>query len=289
MIGLYNTDSKLRSKLEKVFDIAGLDKLDVEPGDFPKLQGLFIDWKTSVNEYEFAQQAVIIENYLKKGIPTVIFDRHMAIKYKEYSWLRKFNVTFLEPAIGNRSGFEFQPFWTDKKEIEKYGSSQRGIHVGYSGNLDKKILPFEKYYIEYKRLYPQKEVVILTQPASLQHKIDEWSEYNVKFSDKFEWTNVDFTILIGTKKEFRTGQLPKNIFEILESGCIPILPLEHRFYGTVFKDFLIKSIVDAQYYIDTYWKYRNVMVEEIRDRFLSVYPECDIKNVVKRLKKCMTI
>ena len=64
MIGLYNTKCDLRKRLESVFDICGLDKLEVEGEDFPKIDGLFIDWKTSADKLKFAHQAVIVENYL---------------------------------------------------------------------------------------------------------------------------------------------------------------------------------------------------------------------------------
>ncbi len=111
MLGLLNVKNDLKQNLSKHFDVYILDK--TQPDDLPDLDNLFIDWISNQDEFEFAHQAVIIENYIKKGIPTIVFDRYLVLSYKEFSWLNKFNITFLEPAINHRVGFEYFPFWTE--------------------------------------------------------------------------------------------------------------------------------------------------------------------------------
>ena len=289
MIGIYNTEYVLRSELEKVFDIAGLDHLEPEHG-FPDIAGLYIDWKTKESDQiEFAHQAVVVENYVKKGIPTVIFDRHMAISFKEYSWLKKFNVTFFEPAVCNRSGFGFMPFWTlpDTKFVSSLEDKPRKIDLAYQYDLTDKILSFEKYYVEYVKLYPQKTNSVLRQPRSIQNKIDEWSDIN--FTDEIVFNDVNFVILIGTKKEYKIGYLPEHLFYWMDCGVIPLLPPEHRFYGTIFRDFLIRDIKTQHYFISCYSKFRSVMIEDIKNNFLTSFPECDVKNVVEKLRSLFTI
>ena len=239
MIGLYNTKCDLRKGLEAVFDICGLDELEVDGKNFPKIEALFIDWKSNINKLEFAHQAVIVENYVKKGIPTVIFDRYMVISFKEYNWLRKFNVSFFEPAVLNRVGFGFMPFWTEPLESNWFPylerEKEREILLAYQGNLDDRVHAFEKYYSEYARLFPNKKIAFQTKPEGLRHKIDEWQNYGLT-PRPVDFNQVAFTILIGSKKEYEIGYLREDLFDIMRAGCVPILPVEHRFYGTVFDD-----------------------------------------------------
>lgn len=287
MIGLYNTKCDLRKKLEKDFDVAGLDKLEPDQG-FPKIEGLFIDWKTNSNELEFAHQAVVIENYLKKGIPTIIFDRYLAINFKEYSWLKKFNITFFEPAINNRAGFEFLPYWTKPFEDKDFPTKDRKFDIVYEGNLDDRILSFEKYILEYVKLYPQRKVSVLTNPQRLQHKINEWSNYNIDINKELNYIESNFTILLGSKKEYQMGYLREDLFDIMDNHCIPILPIEHRFYGSAFKNFIVDEIRDLWYIIELYPKYRKLMIEELKTKLLKMYPEFNINTTIEKIKEIFT-
>lgn len=290
MIGLYNTKCDLRKRLEAVFDICGLDKLEVEENHFPKIDGLFIDWKTSDNKLEFAHQAVMVENYLKKGIPTVIFDRKMALSFKEYNWLRKFNVTFFEPAIKHRVGFDFMPFWTEPLDsnwfpyLEYDREHEREIVLAYQGNLDDRIHSFEKYYSEYARLFPKKNIAFQTNPVNLRQKIDEWQNYNMKKLELIDFNLVGFTVLIGTKKEYEIGYLREDLFDIMRAGCVPILPEEHRFYGTVFDSIEDERELD---YMLSLGHIRGVLIEEIHNNLLTYYPECHIKHTTETIRNLL--
>jgi hypothetical protein len=70
----------------------------------------------------------------------------------------------------------------------------------------------------------------------------------------------------------------------MKDGVLPLLPLEHRFFGTVFKDFIIANGNDLDYYMTAYRKFRGVMIEEIWSRFLIAYPEFHISYVIEKIK-----
>jgi hypothetical protein len=290
MIGLYNIQSDIRTRLEKIFDICGLDQFEVD-SKFPKLNGLFVDWKDKdINEYEFAHQAVIIENYVKEGIPVIIFDRYLKLTFKEYNWLQKFNTTFLEPVIKGRVGFEYFPFWTEPLEKNWFSyvdfdrEKPREIELAYDGILADRIGSFEKYYSEYARLFPKKNVVFHTQPDSLKHKIDEWKNYNlVSIPDYLNFESVNCTVLIGSKKEYETGYLRPDLYSIMKAGCIPMMPHEHRFYGTVFKDVLVSDEREVDWVVGLH-KVRGVVIEEIMETFLAQFPEIHIDTAIERIR-----
>ena len=100
MLGTFNICKDLKKNLDR--ELLELDSVD----DLPEVSGLFIDWITKEHSM-FPKQAVIIEHYVKAGIPIIIYDRWLALEKQEFNWLKKFNVSFFEPAIVNRTGFEY--------------------------------------------------------------------------------------------------------------------------------------------------------------------------------------
>ena len=67
--------------------------------------------------------------------------------YKEYIWLKRFQVFFFEPAINNRIGFTYVPQWTSPIKDnwdDKFREMKRSIDLFYTGNLNNKTKTFEK-------------------------------------------------------------------------------------------------------------------------------------------------
>ena len=276
MLGTLNVKEDLRSGLQKHKDIAGLDLL--EGIDFPQISGLLIDWVTNQDQ-NFSKQAAIIEHYVKKGIPTVIFDRYFGITQQEYLWLNKFNVSFLEPAVNNRIGFDFFPQWTtpleenwDEKIVE-----DPPILLGFQSQLRNKVASFEKYYITYSEIFPDKNIVV----RNLDAVKEEWMNSNIKFDD-VDFKDVAFSLLIGSKKDYMKGILPLDIFEIMKKGCLCLLPHEHRFFSSMFQPITIDDERDLDYWIMNS-KIRLVMIEEIFDNLRKRYPEFTIKFAIEKL------
>ena len=281
MLGVLNMKQDMRDALvSKNVDIAGLDLL--EGVDFPDISGLFIDWVTNESS-SFAKQATIVDHYAKKGVPTVLFDRFSGITHQEYIWLNKFNVSFLEPAVINRVGFDFFPQWTtplkhnwDAKAIEK-----PSITLAYHGNLHDKIASFEKYYVTYSQMFPKEPVVISTDLSKIKSKMSEWKNSNIRFETGVDFANVAYTLIIGSRLEYMSGILPLDIFDIMKKGCLVLLPLEHRFFGSLYP-LNITDERDLDYFIKQP-NLRFVMIEEIFENLEKQYPEFTIRYAVGKL------
>ncbi len=280
MLGILNVKQDIRECLQKHVDIAGLDLL--EGVDFPDLSGLFIDWVTEGSS-SFTKQATIIEYYAKKGVPTVLFDRFMGITRTEYNWLNKFNVSFLEPAIINRTGFDFFPQWTTplQKDWDVETIEKPSITLGFQGGLYDKVASFEQYYVTYVDMFPDVPVVVSTEVSKVKTKMGEWSNRNIKFETSIDFSDVAFTLLIGSKSDYMKGILPLGIFDIMKQGCMVLLPQEHRF----FQSFHIPTVEDERD-LDYYLKHpelRFVGIEEIFGNLEKHYPEFTIKYATDKL------
>ena len=281
MLGVLNVKQDIRDALQKHVDIAGLDSL--EGVDFPDVSGLFIDW-VSNESGSFTKQATIVEHYAKKGVPTVLFDRFFGITHQEYMWLSKFNVSFLEPAIINRVGFDFFPQWTtplkhnwDDKAIEV-----PSITLGFQGTLSDKVASFEKYYVVYAEMFPDVPVVVSTEIGKVKAKMGEWSNSNIRFEASIYYSDVAFTLAIGSKADYMKGILPLNFFDIMKCGCLVLTPIEHRFFGGLCQPFNIGDERDLDYFIK-HPALRFVAIEEIFGNLEKQYPEFTLSYAVEKL------
>ncbi len=245
-----------------------------------EVNALFIDWMVKENPL-YMKQAAIIEHYVKTGVPIVIFDRYLVLTQQEFGWLKKFNVSFLEPAVNNRPEFEYLPQWIkDRPEYKSF--SKRPITLAYSGILSDRIKSFEKYYKEYASLFPSNKVCYSSETA--QKKTAVWQDHNLEKSSGIEYGDVSFTILIGSLNEYRCGYIREDLWPILAKGCVPLLPIEHRFFGTVFKDLIVDGEDTVDYYVSCYAKIGPALVEEIYNNLLRIFPEFKINYAVDRIK-----
>jgi hypothetical protein len=264
----------------------------------PSLGGLFVDWlPKNLGEKRFLKQAAILQEYVKIGIPVVLFDRHTSIDQKQYRWLSKFNVTFFEPRINFRTGFEWCPQWTTPLP-DKWWTGQkdtREIGLAYEGPLSTQIKSFEKYYQTYAQMFPGVTTAFTCTDLkdwkghSQIIKLNEFKEHNLDQSDKIDFNQVDIIILIGSIKDYASGCLPDNLFSMMKMGVIPLLPIEHRFFGTMFDNLIIRDERDLDYAIKTFPRIREVIIEEIFENIFDRFPEFKIEYMVERLKQCLMI
>ena len=212
MIGVLNAKEDLKKSFD--FEICDFDSQVFDPDNSPSLGGLFVDWlPQTMDEKHFFRQAAILQEYVKNGIPVILFDRYSTIDQKQYRWLSKFNVTFLEPRIVPRPGFEWQPNWTQplpKNHIFPNSVREpREIQIAYEGPLATQLKSFEKYYKTYAGLFPNAEVVWhCTDLASWKgegqkNKIKDFEDHNLVKSE-FDWAFVDISILIGSRTDYLT-------------------------------------------------------------------------------------
>jgi hypothetical protein len=267
MIGLLNTDTDIityiRSNLmnKKVMDI------DINRSIPTNLKSLYIDWIrkpiSNKKDKKYLFQAAIVDKYVKKKIPIVIFDRYMCISNKEYKWLNKYNVKFFEPALNNRIGYEYLPFPINL-DIDKLlfmeEEEERKVVLGFDGN--RKNDSFEKYIVSY---------------------IKKYDNTNIIYNDLNNlWNNVQWTIALDDNKNYDIGYLNPNIIEAMKQGCSVFIPNEHKYYIGMFNN--VDNINDMYYFIKNYT--HNMKIADIistYDTIQKLYPEFLIENIVSKI------
>jgi len=282
MIGFYNLKENMIQKLSESLEIKNFTLGDV---NFPdKLDGLIIDFANKENYKAWVYQAALIEEYYKKT-KILIFDRYFSITSKEYNWLKKFNVIFFEPAINNRKGFEYLPYWIDNIEVDWKDNDKREIHLAYSyKNIEDRLKYFEKYYREYAKLFPDKNVCYSTVVLS-DIKRKEYKNDNLNFYKMIDFKNVAYSIVIDSKKNYEIGYLDESIFSILKYGCVPILPIEHKYFHALFGSLVVDGLEDIDY-ITSGPDIRNAFIDDILINLKNLYPEFLIDNVAEVIINC---
>jgi len=289
-LGLFNCDARLKEWLPKSYELVYLDNTEE---NFPEIDALYIDWlprnipnMVSWGKEKLAIQAAVVDYYANQKKAIVLFDRYLDINEREYKYLNKFDTTFFEPAVKYRSGFEFLPPWTycyDLVELPTFGGKEeRSVDLGYIGTLKNRMKCFEKYYVEFASLYPKFNV---NYNSSLpKPKIDEYKDARVT-KKEFTYRDMKCFILIDTPRNYEIGYLNPDIFDIISMGCFPMLPVEHRFYHSVFE--VVKDIKYIPFNINGWIKVREVMLLDIYNRIKTIFPEMDIKNTVETIRKCV--
>lgn len=226
MIGFFNCERQFVNHFDEC------QIIDIEDNDFPDIDGLVVDWVLSDRKnptIEFARQASIIEKYVKKKVPTLIFDRYSSITFKEYKWLRKFDVKFFEPLLLHRDGFKYQPFWIyDIYSLDKFEDIERQYDIAFKGYLKDKIKSFEDYYLEIATNYPKSSMVY--DSYLIKNKIEEYSEKNIKKVTDLDLESVKFSVVIGSSRDYRVGKMSSLFADSVNSGCVPLIARENRFY-----------------------------------------------------------
>jgi hypothetical protein len=215
----------------------------------------------------------------------MLFDRYRGLTNTEIDWFKKNNIKFFEPSIQPRQGFEYLPYWTKIKSLNdlKIDNHEREITLLYKGDLSKdKIEPFREYYVDTAKKNPEYRISYHS-----GYKIDPDVELYYKSlisPTKQDYSNAKFTILIGTQNDYRDGYLDSHFFDALENGCIPLLPIEHRYYGS-FRS-LTASPSTMHWFTDI--DYKNVYLGYINDVYREIerfYPEMNVKYTVKIIKE----
>jgi hypothetical protein len=285
MIGLLNVDITLTDELSK-----SVKTINVNESLDDNVKALFIDWLPTTddnkeNAQKLIKQVGIIKHYIKKKIPIMLFDRYRGLTNTEIDWFKKNNVKFFEPCIHLRPGFQYLPYWIKIKTFDDLilDNHEREITLLYKGNLTKdKIETFREYYVDTAKENPSYRICYHS-----GYKIDPDVELYYKSlisPTKQDYINSKFTILIGTQNDYRDGYLDSHFFDALNNGCIPLLPIEHRYYGSLKSLIVYPKIIRWYTEID----YKNVYLGYINDVYREIerfYPEMNIKNVTKIIKE----
>ena len=282
MIGIYNIEKDMVRRLSKSMDIYEFTKDDIQ---FPKIDGLIIDYIDSTHYKEWVYQAALIEKYIK-DTKIIIFDRYFSVTDKEFQWLKKFNIVFFEPAINNRREFQYLPYWIDTEMDINYIHKEKNIHMAYDcPNIEDKIKYFEKYYKQYAMLFPDKKVCYSTEVLN-EKKRKGYENSNLKSYKFIDYNKVWYTILIDSKQNYESGYLDQRVFDVMSHGCVPMLPYEHKYFHPMFSGLVINSIEDIDYFTsvpDIGYE----LIEGVLNGVKEYYPEFLIDNVAEVLINCV--
>ena len=268
MIGICNLCVDMVSELSKHIEIKDM----FGSSDFPKIDGLIIDWVDKSND-NFITQAAMVEHYARESIPIVVYDRFMSVTQKEFSWLNKFNVSFLEPALNNRKEFEYLPQWS-KLELVNIVDGQ--FDLGYIGSMNRRVKLFEKYYRKVATLWPNSTIKYEALDTVDDKKIDEWRADGV-FKDLNHVYDFGFTVLIDSPDNIDIGYLPNNLMEMMKYGIVPLCPIENKYFHGIFRRLVVSEPADVEYIIRCFKHLREVMIQEIFDVIEYNYPEFTIE------------
>lgn len=280
MICLLNVDENLKFVLSKSFNVTNFN------GKKLQYDGILIDWVGKKFMNQWVKQTTLVEYYIKKKIPIVIYDRYFSISKKECDFLKKYNVFFFEPAINNRSEFSYLPQWTNIPKFKLISEKKRKIDLGFCcKDLNNKIKDFEKYYLQFSKIYPNKKVIYSADNIN-KHKVIEYKEFNLNKVKEISFKNISFTLLIDNQKNYNIGYLNENIFKYMDNNCLPLLPIEHKYFNNMFSNLIVKDISELNYYINSFEKVKDVLIHDIYDNVKKYYPEFIITNTVEKIKNC---
>jgi len=271
MIGAFNIENKMFSKLSEQISL-----IDITDNINKKVDGIILKWiPLSQNELSI-KQIQLIEKYVKK-MPIIVIDKSMTINSKEYNWLKKFKVKLYEPAVKNRECFNFLPDFIDFSEIS-FNNESKKYDIAYENDV---ILDnFEKYYCLLSDKYSIKIPCKIYNIS--KEKKEVYKKLNIDFEIPFDWKDVSTTVVIGTKKDYKIGNLNVNLFSKIKYGCLPLIPEEHRFFGSLMET-LIKNHRDVYYYLGYDKKIRSILLNDVLKRLKHHYPEFTIEYQIDEL------
>jgi hypothetical protein len=282
MILYFNIKKDLERQLDSITKLKGKD-----------VECVVMNWiPTNKKDASIAssllKQTDILEKFIKT-VPIVIFDEQMKITKDEYTWLKKFKTFLFQPSILHRDGFTYLPNWTTIKKLSdlKLNTSERNVHLGYIGDLTDKTKQFDKYFVSTKILNDVKFNV--SYKSSLKIPDENYTEYkriNILLNQNLSFSDIEYTVILGTKIDYNIGCLNASYFNALENNCVPFVPNENRFYHA-----LPYRTDDKTNWFDFYKNMYNTtyigMLLDIYDNIKKYYPEMDVKYTADKIKGCI--
>lgn len=287
MIGVLS--NKLNEKFTEKLGIPCFYINEFDPQHPINVDGLFIDWvsKVSDNEVAWMRQASLLQTYIKSGMPIVIFDREMSLTEKEVNWCKKFNVYLFEPYLNSgRNGFAYLPEWANESKILfNYKKKYDVVHLSYI--VEREIKEFEKWIRDYARIFPDKKVAYYSTFIS-DFKMEDFAKDNLVYAkcDSNVYQNGNVMIAFDTEKSYRMGYLNPNIFDAMNYACMPLLPIDHKYFHGLFKGIVIENLKEMDYFVSSMAKVKNVVIEEIFDRIKQEWNEFTIEHAIDVVKHC---
>ena len=280
-ICLYNIDQVLTDVLSVKYNIIPPDGTDV--ADI-----ILIDWVPDTHDADNAKQLILQVSLIKKHIKNnkvkiIVFDRYLAISSDECKWLKKNGVILLEPALNYRKYFDYLPAWIKPKTSSDISVEPpiKIYDIVYNGSPSDNMPHFEKYLLTYCKESTDYNNVVYSLPTNLI----KTSEYNDSglIQSPFDYKDAKFALLLGTPKHYRAGHLHPDLPKMLEADCIPLIPCENKYYGSMSN--IVNDYLSILMYTSTYNKLYYGYLLDVYDYIDSFYPEMFVENVAKMLEQ----
>lgn len=249
-----------------------------------EIDGLFIDWVPKLPDSEGAwiKQASLLHHYIRKNIPIVIFDRYFFLNEKETNWVKKFGVMLFEPILNGRYGFEYLPEWIDSFDIDE--NENREYDLIYP-DIEYNIPEFEKWIAEYSTFFPKK---VAYSAASLS----DFKKEEYKKKDLIEiyggYEEGKTTLIIDSTAAYNRGHLSSKYFQAMNKGCLPLLPIQHKYFHSLFKGLIVEDITELDLYVSRFAKYKNVLIEDVFEKIKTEWCEFTIDHATDVIRTCFT-
>lgn len=254
------------------------------------IDGLFIDWLPKIPEYEdvWMVQASLLQEYIKTGIPIVIYDRSFSLTEKEVNWIKKFNTHLFEPALNSgRIGFRYLPEWISDFTI--WNRDDREYDLVYShSNVEYQLKGFEKWIKDYARVFHNKKVAYSTLHLS-DFKKEEFTKNNLIFlKEKYPiYIMGDMTVAFDSDDAYKMGYLNQSHLIAMNIGCLPLLPVEHKYFHSMFKGLVVSDIQEMDFFVSSFGSIRNEVIEEIFDRIQREWSEFTLDHALNTIRECL--
>jgi hypothetical protein len=222
-------------------------------------------------------------------MPIVIFDRSFSLTEKEFNWCKKFNTHLFEPALySGRTGFGYLPEWTSDYDIFIDGPDKEYDLIYSDNQLEYKLKGFEKWIKNFARFFPNKKVAYSCNEKLTSFLKEEFEKnYIMRVIGKENiYDSGKFTVVIDTDMAYKIGYFNSNYFSAMNNGCLPLLPYEHKYFHGMFKGLVINDLKEMDYFISSYWRIREVLIEEIFDRIKNKWPEFTVNHAVDVIGNC---
>lgn len=223
-------------------NIPSFDHKHIKSLDINNIDKLLVYWKRNVEgEKSSFEQLALIDLCLKKDIPICIIDLNREMTYNEALTSIKSNIKLFEPYMITRELFNYlpEPVSLDFPKLE---SNDRTINICYHTTLDTK----------------------------------NSTSFDINIIDDFKLSKIYLALDPVNYKRY--GRISKEIFNAASSGCIPLIPHDHRLiHGLI--TCVGKPIIDSdiQYYINRAeqisYGYCYRFIENVR----NMYPEFGIE------------
>lgn len=256
-IYIQSNDESLKTEFGKHATLSPIESADV----------IFMDLQSKISMKYF-------ESNVKNKKRFIIFDRNLSINVNDANVLRKQNVILTEPALNfRRKYFHYVPFWIKIKDIGELelNRSKRPYDLIYKGNIQEKTQSFNEYYMAYAKAYPK---TVYT---------DTYNNHGIIKQEKLEYCDSKVTIVIGTPLDYEIGYLDYSFFTALDCNCIPLVPMEHKYFSLLSPYKIDDKLFDINYIIE---HYENSYIGYILDIYRTIdkyYPEMKVENVVKQV------